>query len=217
MQIIDRKNRDYYDHFSKIYGEDKSVTFDRSNSYKFKNKSDYLLFVIGNKKQLFSRNSINSILLLETGYFQYLLIYSKISWDLKDTIPINFKGELSKVIKFDEGINYFKNPLTLSHDFKFNYLSRRYGLWNTFKPEKINNLQQNIIVNIGNNTLYNPILSGTDIPNHIDSFEIWNNISNYISAQNNDKNNFPELTDKDKAINHGWEPVKYAFKPNIKN
>jgi hypothetical protein len=212
LQIIDRKNKDYYDHFSKIYGEVKSVTFDRSCSFKFSNKTDYLIFVTEAKSNRCS--SRNNILLLETGYFQYLLFYSPIQWEQRLEGPVNFSGGLQRVVKYDEHQNYFHHPITLSHDFKFNYHNQ--GLWQKFNPEKIKNLQQNLTVKAGKRTIFNPILSGTDIPSFIDPFEIWNNISNYISSLNNDKKVDINLTDAQKAINHGWEPVKNAFRPNIK-
>jgi hypothetical protein len=212
MQIIDRKNKDYYDHFSKIYGEDKSVTFDRSCSFKFSNKTDYLIFVTGAKANTYSSHA--DILLLEIGYFQYLLFYSTIQWEQRLEGPTNFIGGLQRIVKYDEHQNYFHQPITLSRDFNFNY--HRQGLFQRFSPEKIKNLQQNITVKPGKKTIFNPILSGTDIPSFIDPFEVWNNISNYISSLNNDKKVDSNLTDAQKAINHGWEPIKYAFRPNIK-
>jgi len=70
MYILD-KNKDYYDYVSRIYGVDKTITFDRRGSFLVNEKELLEPYTINIKKGYHSFYDDNAIFfILEVGYIQ---------------------------------------------------------------------------------------------------------------------------------------------------
>ena len=212
MLIID-KYKDYYDHFSHIYGVDKKVVYDRRNSYPLTTHN--ILERIKNKGRWYYNDKLYFV--LEVGVVQYLFAINDFYIKQKlDTVF--YKPEIldSKPITLDhtfrENKHYFEKESTfVLADLKFELEWKKHR---KAKNYVFNTLKEAIDFE-EDSKISNPILKDTVITSLIEPFEIWVEVSNYISSLNNDKKVDIKLTDVDKAINHGFDK-KSSFRHPIK-
>lgn len=201
MYILD-KNKDYYDYFSHIYGEDKSITFDRRGSIIIKDEN----FVNMHDLEYSSRyREQEQFIVLEVGTVQYLIRLFKFV-----TRPMEYIGskefvscKMEVVQTTREHKNRFGLPISI----------RRAALpYNGFfyRQEKPNYSEYEVKESL---KIDLPILTGTQITSLIPPEEIWRELSNYISSLKNDKNTVA-VPDIQKVVNHGFDKKESFRKIN---
>ena len=201
MYIIDR-NKDYYDYLSHIYGLDKSIVFDRRGSHII---DDGTLYGIVRGYQ--------NVLLLEIGYVQYLLHLEDIIIE-KSIFGDEFKSCTIKVLHtYIDNNHYFDEPISIRNacvDWRWNFYKKGFPsnliIANNFK---------NTVKRIDDNIIGIPILKNTQITSLISPEDVWKELNTYISSLHNDKDIKSDLTDVEKAINHGFDK-KTSFRNPIK-
>lgn len=210
MQVIDR-NQDYYDYLSKIYGTDKSVTFDRRGSIiltqdflrnivvkesGWRNKAQYFVLEVGNIQFLFKIDNIKKI--------------QKGDWK-KGTVDI-WDGDWSLFNIFKEDYHFGKKEVTICPcNVREMYNNKKHKYEVVITAFKDTCLFSDRI----GKEIELPILKDTIITKMIEPFIIWNELSNYISAKNNDKDIDLKMTDVEKAVNHGFDK-KASFRNPIR-
>jgi len=224
MQIIDRKNKDYYDYIAHQY-RDKTTTYDRRGSVVV--DENYLVRFIDNPKDspYDARYSLPKeiIFFLEIGNVQYLISIfnleyaefrvtkSNKDWKyLSDNKIVFF--EIKLLNKYDEYKHYLPAPLSISYVWRKypNYRHcdivkrlNKFDLNPDFKQFKILNnekISENSFIN-------NPILKNTKIPSIIEPLEIYKNLEGYFSGFNRDKTIEIQMSDKEKIVSKGFDPV----------
>ncbi len=202
MLIIDR-NKDYYDYLSHVYGVDKKVVFDRRGSVNLTN--DDLISMVDTLSYPRVKDLTGNIL-LEVGYKQYLFELSNFSGGEEFAIPTSFDIELKRV--FTDYKHYFPTPISL-RGCKLKYIWR----WKKFDYNQP--FTELLRVSTNKHTIQeNPILKNTKITSIISEQEIWEELQNYISSLNNDKDVSLPMTDKERAETHGFD--KHSFRNPIK-
>ena len=196
------KFKDYYDHFSYIYGVDKKVVFDRRGSKRITDKS--LISYQAHTRHL------DNFIVLETGCTQYLMRVTNIV--LKNDVFISCDVVLEKTYR--DNIHYGSSPITIFDvglEYRWSY--------NDWK----NNKRRYVITDVFRDTIKGmttmidlPILAETSLTKLIDPDVVWKDVQNYISSLNNDKDIDVDLkmSDKEKAGVHGFD--KYSFRNPIK-
>ena len=215
MLIID-KNKDYYDYNSHVYGVDNKVVYDRRGSTVLTDKT-ILELSIG--EYLYRRNfiGVECFFIIEIAETQYLFIIKNIDVVDKNISKVvafpEVSGNISLYHIFKEGRNIFGNnitfiPVSIAMNFFVNRgsCSSRYNL-NSFN-EAIQRKKDNL-------KIINPIFRETCIPSMIDSFDVWKQLSNFISSKNNEKNVNVAMADVEKAVNHGFDK-KTSFRNPIR-
>lgn len=206
MYIID-KNKDFYDYFSHIYGEDKAITYDRRGS------SIIVDETIVDLSTRWSRGwySDPTFVILEIGYAQYLIELSDFVFE---PTPFAMKGfvscKLELVRKFNDQKHYYQKPMSI-HGVSIK------RLWNT-KTKRMwiaSESYSEIISEIPDRAIENPILSKTGLTSILDPEEIWIELQAYISSLGNDKDISIEMTDIERAEIHGFDK-KTSFRHPIK-
>jgi hypothetical protein len=206
MYIID-KNRDYYDHFSHIYGVDKRVVFDRRGSRMVGNRD-----LLSISFQYFWGNIKQTFVLLEVGNVQYLFRLHNFKIKKGGRLPddcLSYSIELART--FSDNINRFGSPISLRgadigyvHNWKQRkrvfLIDRTFdeAIARTFKP----------IEGI-------PILAATKITSLIDGERLWRNLQTYISSLDNDRDVSINMTEEEKAEVHGFDR-KTSFRHPVK-
>ena len=223
MQIIDRKNKDYYDYIAHQY-RDKTTTYDRTNSVAV--DDNYIVWFLGNHAGRFSAIPEEVIFFLEIGNVQYLislfnLKFSNLKVDV-ELLPFDIKlknVEIKLVNKYEDYKHYLPAPISISYVWKeypnYRYCSRvnrlsKYDLHSDFKQFKI-------LVNDKKSEgsfISNPVLKNTKIPSIIEPLEIYKNLEGYFSGFNRDKTVEIQMSDKEKIESKGFDPVS-SFR-NIK-
>lgn len=199
MYIID-KNKDYYDHFSYIYGVDKKVVFDRRNSNRITDR--HIISYQAHTRHL------DNFIILETGNTQYLIrvfnvvlkndVFISCDVCLEHTYRDNKHYGIYPITIFDVGLEYRWSY----KDWKSN--KRRYVITDIFM-DTVRNMEKKIDL---------PILAETSLTKIIDPDIVWKDVQNYISSLNNDKDVDLKMSDKEKAGVHGFD--KYSFRNPIK-
>lgn len=209
MLIID-KNKDYYDYLSRVYGVDKKVTFDRRGSTII---SQVLLRNIVIKEP--GWNESTQYFVLEVGNIQFLFQITNIKQIQKGNwrkgISDIWDGEWSLFHIFKEDYHFGKKEMAIAPckiEKVYNNKKRKF-------EEVITSFKNTCKFNKYDTVIDLPILDDTFIPSVIEPFIIWNELSNYISAKNNDKNVDIGMTDIEKAVNHGFDK-KSSFRNPIK-
>ena len=211
MFIID-KNKDYYDYLSHVYGVDKKVTFDRRGSIVLTDRYivDHTFEYKGYSRWL--KREKEFFFLLEVGKLQYL--FKVFDYDIvQDAYGVYHVGKKFKIgIKhvFDEDRNFFGKPLTIKDvKVKYQWIKRKYVSVITDFKDCIEIREKTF-----DNSRY-PILAETKIPALISAFDMWRELSTYISSLNNDKEVDIVNTDKAKIVNHGFD-LKSSFRHPVK-
>jgi len=223
MQIIDRKNKDYYDYIAHQY-RDKTTTYDRRGSFVV--DDNYLVWFIKNHVGRFERIPEEILFFLEIGNVQYLISLFKLEFiNLNvhvEVLPSDIKlrnVEIKLINKYEEYKHYLPAPMSISFVWK-NYPNYRYcdkvtqlskfDLNSDFKQFKI--LYDDKVSD--DNFISNPILKNTKIPSIIEPLEIYKNLEGYFSGFNRDKTVEIQMSDKEKIVSKGFDPV-FSFR-NIK-
>lgn len=200
MYIID-KNKDYYDHYSHIYGVDKNIVFDRRGSVLINNDN----LVLQPENRFIGRDEIQYIL-LETGMVQYLIKIDDIKYrkaphkTLKDSFNLVFDSAKFEIVKkFENYKNIFGKAISIHSVYNdwFSYLDYVCGT----KSKKIDYLNYRVTDEI---SIDLPILANTFLTRIINAEDIWKDINTYISSLNNDKD-IKEASDIEKIVNHGFD------------
>jgi len=217
MQIIDRKNKDYYDYISYQY-RDNTTTYDRRGSIVV--DDNYLVWFIANHVGWFHSLPEEVIFFLEVGNVQYLISLSKLEFINLHTpskvIPSDIKLKnyaIGLIYKYEEYKHYLPTPMSISCVWKesdskpawcnkITYLNEL-GLHSDFKQFKI--LKSNKI--LPEYFISNPILKYTKIPSIIEPSEINRNLENYFSGFYRDKTIETQMSNKEKIISKGFDPV----------
>lgn len=210
MLIID-KHKDYYDHYSYIYGVDKKVVYDRRGSNKIKDEDLYKL------APPYYKNHNTFYLLLETGFIQRLIEVSSIAL-VKDSCNVDhFQSfTLEHIHTFSNYEHYYETPISIhSVNVNYTYDWKRVGGKDPWCDRKIiltNNYKETITR--GYKNCNNPILAATSLTKIIDGDMIWKEVQTYLSSLNNDVDCNISMSDKEKAETHGFD--KYSFRNPIK-
>jgi len=231
MQIIDRKNKDYYDYIAHQY-RDKTTTYDRRGSLVV--DDNYLVRFIDNPQDLpySTHESLPKeiIFFLEIGNVQYLISLFNLEFNefhvnktvkkwryLSDNQLKN--SEIKLINKYDEYKHYLPAPMSISHVWK-KYPNSRYcqkvewlyksDLNSDFKQFKI--LDDDKISD--DSFISNPILKNTKIPSIIEPLEIYKNLEGYFSEFYRDKTIEIKMSNKEKIVSKGFDPIS-SFR-NIK-
>lgn len=218
MFIID-KNQDYYDYLSHVYGVDKKVVYDRRGS---ENLTDVSLLELLFKEAFPWRVSLKEShnFLLEVGYKQYLLQVDSIKVLFQerelpqreidiDSLIDSVKWDVKLLRVFEDNKHYYSSPMSITPCMIL-------GGWK-YTQKQVDSLVKTapfteVIPRLPSEkeVLKNPILKGTSITSIVTAQEMWENLQNYISSLNNDRDSGTILTDEEKAINHGFD--KHSFR-----
>jgi len=209
MYILD-KNQDFYDHFSKIYGEDKAVTFDRRGSVILDGD-----MIVNQSYQYYEpRLNDEKFVLLEIGYTQYLIKLFNFKIKKEATIDIVKSYSMELVRKFEDYKHYYDSYISIrgcdvnyhwDWGWKKHNKGRRYKTDESFK-EAISKVYKEIDL---------PIFANTKITSLIDAKDIWIEMQTYISSLGNDKDVSLPMSEVEKAEIHGFDK-KTSFRNPIK-
>ena len=194
MYILD-KNKDFYDYYSHIYGEDKSITFDRRGSVLC--TGDMIVGSERNTHHHWGEKTNTAFRILEVGYIQYLIkvydivflndfnrqIYGKLQ---------SYKMVIQHVYRNNEHL--YKTPISIhGMEAEWNYNAIEWIIPpRPVEDDKFTPIEL-------------PILADTVLTKLISPEEIWKELSNYISSLKNDKNVDIGTTDIEKVVNHGFD------------
>lgn len=205
MYIIDR-NVDFYDHYSHVYGLDKSIVFDRRGSVRL---TDDVLVKTAILR--FDRDTKGS-LLLEIGDVQYLLHLYEVVYD-HFTIS---SYKISLLHTYNEHRHLNDSAVMSVRGVRlYSRYTRNFGRI----PKKIADIDIPSLDELARRppttvTIDLPILADTKLTSVLNAEEIWQTLQNYISSLDNDKDVSIPMTDKDKAAIHGFD--KHSFRHPIK-
>lgn len=209
MLIID-KNKDYYDYLSRLYGVDKKVTFDRRGSTILTQEA--LRDIVVKEPRW---NESTQYFVLEVGNIQFLFQIANIEQiqkgDWRRGHNDIWDGEWSLFHIFKEDYHFGKKEMTIAPC----NIEKVYNIKKRKLEEVITSFRDTCKFSKYAPVIDLPILNDTFIPSVIEQFVIWNELSNYISAKNNDKNIEIEMTDVERAVNHGFDK-KSSFRNPIK-
>lgn len=196
MYIID-SNKDYYDHFSHIYGLDKKVVFDRRGSHRITDSN------LVNCREC--KYTDFQFILLETGLVQYLIEVKNIvisnvpkpspnrSFNCYDAQLTSCEFEI--VQKIEELRNVTGKPIavrSVHNDWRSEWYCKLHPT-----PYSKYRITPDIEIDL-------PILASTSLTSVVAAEEIWRNISTYISSLNNDRD-VTQAPDIEKVVNHGFD------------
>jgi len=228
MQIIDHKNKDYYDYIAHQY-RDKTTTYDRRGSIVV--DDNYLVWFIASHGCWHDKLPREVPFFLETGNVQYLITLTKLEYKnphisdpSKELLPsdINLKNcDIKLIFKYDECKHYLSVPMSISRVWmevthtKPSYCRpinrlNEFGIPSDFKQFTI---QKSDKIS-ADDFISNPILKKTKIPSIIEPSEINRNLENYFSEFYRDKTIEAQMSNKEKIISKGFDPVS-SFR-NIK-
>jgi|GEM_PF-3279115 len=194
MRII-CKYKDWYDYFGHVINPENSrddIVYDRRDCRKLSN-SDLVEYLVGSQRYGRINPREKKSFALEVGYTQYFITLSDI-----DGVAMTGKFSLDKILK--NSSHMFKEPMSIC-GYRFDYrLLIKVG-WD----EMIDNISLGDCVFDRESRIANPILSDTDLVRLIDPREVWIELDQYLSSLKNDVSRESEgLTDRDKALNHGF-------------
>jgi hypothetical protein len=195
MRIID-KNQDFYDYYSHIYGEDKSIAFDRRGSIFLTDE-----MIVGcSKRDLhsdWSTHTLYGFRILEVGDVQYLIKVSNVKF-INDYMNLIYDKLVSYtfdiVYAYQDHKHRYKTPMSLhTVDFSWDWKQKvhHYEIY----PDENKNITP----------IELPILANTSLTKLLNPDTIWKELCNYISSLKNDKNVDIGTTDIEKVINHGFD------------
>jgi len=205
MYIID-KNNDFYDHFSHIYGLDKSIVFDRRGSIIL---NDDMLVATAVDLRYYGKESRGHVL-LEIGDIQYLIEISNITYkkNISETVE---SYDVNLLHTYEEHRHIYEPLVSLHH------IHIYYGFfWRRKKDDKLEipSLDEAIRRHRDDHPIDLPILANTKLTSILNAEKIWQDLQNYISSLDNDKDVSLPMTDVEKASTHGFD--KHSFRHPIK-
>jgi len=197
MYILD-KNTDYYDYFSHIYGEDKSITFDRRGSAII--KDEMLVDLLDVERRTYRK--AEQFIILEVGDKQYLIrMWDFVLREIEFCFVKEFVSCKMEVVHKGEGKNKFGVPISI-RGAEIPY-TLYWGKNKTVNYASYTVSERRLRIDL-------PILAGTSLTALIAPEEIWRELSNYISSLKNDKD-IVEAPDIEKVVNHGFDK-KVSFR-----
>lgn len=210
MYILD-KNHDFYDHFSKIYGEDKSITFDRRGSHILNN--DEIVFL---SYQYYSPNKDDkSFVVLEIGNKQYLIQLDNFKINKTSIIPNEIEDyDMSIVRVFEDHKHYYEFPISI-HGCDVDYHWKWGRGFKSNRDYKFNESFTEAIRKVYDKEINLPILKETKFTSLLDAQEVWIELQTYFSSLDNDKDISIPMTDVERAEIHGFDK-KTSFRHPIK-
>lgn len=197
MKIIDNK-KDYYDYMVSKYGLDPIVTFDRRGSVDIMHEllgSLYLREAFSNKPQYTDGSKNNKRFgdkelhgniykfCLEVGYIHY--IFSIERWIDDNELYINIKLENTTRTKHKMSDSVVSVIPIITKYYLEEYAAKEF--W-----------------------INNPILKNTYIPKYICAEEMWNNIYEYVSSQNDKQ--FTDSRSNNEHIESAGFDLKTSFR-----
>ena len=206
MYILD-KNKDYYDYLAKLYGVDKTITYDHRGSITL-TELTFLKKIAPSydeyeNKHYFEDNKKKYLFIVEVGTTQYLFKMYDIHYKLEMNIysPCSCKYELLRIFKDNK--HYYEKEITIVPVSRNRYyIGYNWRDWNNEKVVSFLELRELL-----DRRISNPILKDTVIPAHIKDVEVWKDLSNYISSKYNDKTITIKNSDVSKLQNHGFDKV----------
>lgn len=209
MYIVD-KNKDYYDHYSHIYGIDKHVVFDRRGSQIITDENivNLLTYPVYNDE---------NFVILEVGTVQYLIKVFKTKWK---NSPAGLIYEhfvsccMSHLWTFRNHKHYYEKPMSI-REVSINYQGGYYWGRGCKREYILNDNYNDVIKNVKDEGIELPIIAKTQLTSMIDGEVIWWELQNYISSLNNDKDISIPMTDVEKAVTHGFDK-KTSFRHPVK-
>lgn len=195
MIIVDR-NTDYYDYVSNLYGKDPKIVFDRRDSTILNSNTDLYTTPQLNywKRSLYTDRPENFYTLLEVGLTQYLIEGTNIT--RKNDVVTHC--DLTLIKEYHEQTNYFNHPLSVQQ------VNIRYA-FGIDERQQIETGGFMILRTNQSNFIPLPILKHTDITKLIEPTTIWNELQNYISSLNNDRDTTLPMKDSERAELHGFD------------
>jgi hypothetical protein len=208
MYILD-KNHDFYDHFTKIYGEDKSLTFDRRGSHILSDddiiRMSYRYHIPSKKEKEF--------VLLEIGNKQYLIQLTNFIVEENSVFPSEIEDcDMSIVRVFEDHKHYYNSPISIRGcdvDYHWHWgrgFDRGYKFDESFKEA---------ISKVYDNNINLPILKKTKLTSLLDPQQVWIDLQTYFSSLGNDKDISTPMTDVERAEIHGFDK-KTSFRHPIR-
>ena len=206
MYIIDR-HKDFYDHYSHIYGVDKSIVFDRRGSVII---DDFMIVTLSFDGWPLLKDDVFHIL-LEAGYAQYLIklhdfILQKNSANC--TVVTSCSMTLARV--FEDFKHYYSSPISIRGvrvDYKWNWKKPRTYIYEGSYKEVVKPYE-NRVIDL-------PILKNTKLTSILDGQKIWIALQTYLSSLGNDRDVSIPMTDVEKAEIHGFDK-KTSFRHPVK-
>jgi len=209
MYIID-KNKDFYDYFSHIYGEDKRITFDRRGSIVI---TDEMIATASNEYSNVFYPKDKNFVLLEVGNVQYLIkCFNLIFKDYPKSLIYNkyISSSMEIVRIFKDNKHYYNSPISIRGVNIHKIWSWKKGYTPNFEGS-----YKEVVEKTYKKSIDLPILSKTQLTSILDGKEIWIELQTYFSSLGNDKDVDIKMTDVDKAVNHGFDK-KTSFRHPIK-
>jgi hypothetical protein len=221
MQIL-CPEKDFYDFKAYEWGHDKTYTYDRR---KFVKITDSLLIskFRYDKRDFYSLRPKEFVwFILEVGLTQYLFKITNLSIHWKEGVPKDIESaaidfwsgdfELAKV--FDENLKFLNAPIGLFGHYGVDHtnVGERLSRWKyRYVDEHADlttwNLQE--LAGYPKNEklcILNPLLKESKIPSFVSPEQIYRNLEAYFSFEVSDKMPPVNVTDKEKAFNHGFSP-----------
>lgn len=223
MYIVDR-NQDFYDHYSYVYGVDKSVIYDRRDSTRLTNDMvcEMSLPRVGAKRI----GTYYGLVFVEIGTVQYIVRIGGIEfresekYRLVELYSGNAQPEIVRT--FNEHRHVFGAPVSIRYvllQVPFCWWLRDSEEGRKERRKKERNFYESITLdealqgtkNIDEiDIVNNPIFANTFLTSVLDGDSVWKELQNYISSIDNDKDVSIAMTDKDKAEIHGFD--KHSFR-----
>ena len=203
MYIIDR-NKDYYDHYSNIYGVDKKVVFDRRGSVRITD-SDIVSLAMSKYTRIFSRYLEREFyVVLEVGETQYLLQLNDVKLKLRSDTNIEVNDYQLQIVRvFDDHKHYYESAISLC-GVDINWLYRHVDVsrWqSSLYSDLIRHTYKHINL---------PIIGQTKLTKLIDGDTVWKLLQTYLSNLNTVTRNDTQ-TDIQKLESHGFDK-KFSFR-----
>lgn len=216
MRILD-KYKDYYDYLTGAYGIDNTVFYDRRSSVKLTQdtliRQLFLRGVYYNYFEDIKEKDVSSPLyskyynevILEVGYFQYLLTLEKLKKDtmVKSSLGreydvCTYNGEIKIAYRYDNHKHYLPAPISL---FRIN---SKYDISYAYRKKDNEYFSKLKIEPDEENAIANPILYNTSIPSLIDPKTIYIEVADFIASKA-DVDIVDNRDDVAKAVDHGFD------------
>ena len=204
MYILD-KNKDFYDYFSHIHGEDKSMTFDRRGSHILTNNE---IFYMSYEYNTPNRDD-KRFVILEIGNKQYLVQLTNFKINKSSIIPNDIEDyDMSIVRVFEDHKHYYDFPISIRGcDIDYH--------WKWGRRFKYNESFNEVVRKVYDKEINLPILKETKFTSLLDLQEVWIELQTYFSSLDNDKDVSLPMTDIERAEIHGFDK-KTSFRHPIK-
>lgn len=204
MLIID-KYKDFYDLYSHVYGVDKTIVLDRRGS-RILQETQYMSWF----ETWQGKYEKPYFVLLEAGYVQYVIKVFNLQHgrnSIGQYTVVYFDCEVFHTYK--EQRHLFESPISIrliEMPWRLGKKGREYYADSLDEMRRVCSKWPYEIIDL-------PILTGSPLTKILDGFELWKELSTYISSLRNEKV-VDTLNDGQKAEVHGFD--KYSFRHPVK-